>query len=81
VWNKTDPSSPVAYDFTGLDLDRSSFYARVFLSSLSLVDGRWSWYLSDRTTIAAGEASALKEAVEAAERVYAVWSRFHKPGI
>ncbi len=84
VWNRTDPDSPDAHDFTGLDLDRPGFAARVFLSSLSSADERWSWYLGERITIAAGEASTVEEAVDAAERVYAVWRNFQsrrQPGL
>jgi len=52
--------------------------AHVFLSSLSPVDRKWSWYLSETTTIATGEEATLERAVVAAERVYATWRRIQK---
>jgi hypothetical protein len=77
-WNRTETSGELAYDYTGRDLDRPKFYAHVYLSSLSRVDQKWAWYLSDIATIAAGEEATLERAVVAAERVYATWRKSQK---
>jgi hypothetical protein len=66
VWNRTDH-----YDYTGRDLDRPQLHARVYLSSTSAAHRRWSWYVTEIATIAAGEEATLADAVAAVERAYA----------
>jgi hypothetical protein len=80
VWSRTDQQpSPTHYDYTGRDLDRPQLHARVYLSSPSTAHRRWSWYVTEIATIAAGEEATLAEALAAVERAYASWRNSERP--
>ncbi len=77
TWQRTDLPTKPRNDYTGFDLDRPHFYARVYLDKGSGTDRCWHWLLAEAELIATGGEATLNDAVDAAERAFAKWRRLH----
>jgi hypothetical protein len=73
TWQATDAPSRPRDDYTGTDIDRPQFHARVYLAEASGTERRWCWVVAEGATIARGDEATLEGAIDASLLACSGW--------